>query len=224
VSEPFEQWVEQLLRAYDEEEKMTDKQLRIISAAIEVFAEKGYAASSTSEIAQRAAVAEGTIFRHYKTKKDLLLSIVAPTISKLMVPFVLRDFTKVLEAEYVEFKDFIRAALINRAEFVRKHLPVIKIVLQEIPFHAELRAQFFDTVAREASKRIVPVIEKFQKTGQVVAIPPMTALRLVVTTAIGFLLARYMLLPDHDWNDEQEIDYTIDFILHGLSPTGRAQH
>jgi len=57
-----------------------------------------------------------------------------------------------------------------------------------------------------------------------VAVPPITALRLIVSTAIGFLLARYMLLPDYDWNDEQEIDYTVDFILYGLSPAGRPQH
>lgn len=42
---------------------------KIILAAIQAFAEKGYASTSTSEIAKNAGVAEGTIFRHYKTKK-----------------------------------------------------------------------------------------------------------------------------------------------------------
>src|SRR5690554_2141452 len=68
-----EQWIEQLLKMNDDV-KMTEKQSRIIQAAVEIFSEKGYAASSTSEIAQKAGVAEGTIFRHYKTKKDLLMS------------------------------------------------------------------------------------------------------------------------------------------------------
>lgn len=48
---------------------LTPKQAKILQAAVEIFAEKGYAATSTSEIAKRAGVAEGTIFRHYKTKK-----------------------------------------------------------------------------------------------------------------------------------------------------------
>lgn len=39
----------------------TAKQKLIIIAAIDVFAEKGYAATSTKEIAARAGVAEGNI-------------------------------------------------------------------------------------------------------------------------------------------------------------------
>ena len=54
---------------------MTEKQINILSAAIELFSEKGYEATATSEIAKKAKVAEGTIFRYYKTKKELLFAI-----------------------------------------------------------------------------------------------------------------------------------------------------
>ena len=60
----------------DNGDELTEKQKKIIVSAIQSFAEKGYSATSTSEIAKKAGVAEGTIFRHYKTKKDLLLAIV----------------------------------------------------------------------------------------------------------------------------------------------------
>lgn len=63
-----EQWIQELL-AISEQEKVTPKQLSILEAAIDVFAEKGFSAAATSEIAQRAGVAEGTIFRYYRTKK-----------------------------------------------------------------------------------------------------------------------------------------------------------
>lgn len=221
MSDQMEQWLQEQLKFYDEDEKKTEKQLRILSAAIEVFAEKGYAASSTSEIAQKAAVAEGTIFRHYKTKKDLLLSIVAPMMTKLLAPFVLRDFTKVLDADYASFEDFLQAVVRNRAEFVRKHLPVVKILLQEIPFHPELKEQFLDTVAGQVLGRLLPIIERFQANGQIVPIPSKTALRLTGSAIIGFLAARYMLLPHLEWEDEREIEHTVQFILYGLSVTGR---
>ncbi|PYI54460.1 TetR/AcrR family transcriptional regulator [Paenibacillus flagellatus] len=221
MSEPVEQWVKELLQSYDEEGKMTEKQLRILNAAIEVFAEKGFAASSTSEIAQRAAVAEGTIFRHYKTKKELLLSIVAPMMSKLIAPFVLRDFSKVLDAKYARYEDFMRAVLINRAEFARNHLPVIKIMLQEIPFHPELKEQFVERVGKKVLERIVPVIRKFQDEGQIVPIPPESVLRLSASAILGFLLMRFVMLPEREWDDAKEIDTTLDFILYGLSASGR---
>lgn len=47
---------------------------RILAAAREVFAEHG-AAASTEEVAARAGVAVGTVFRHFPTKHDLLAAI-----------------------------------------------------------------------------------------------------------------------------------------------------
>src|SRR5690554_6131964 len=110
MQKPIENWVEELLKMNDEE-KMTDKQSRIIQAAIETFSEKGYAGSSTSEIAQKAGVAEGTIFRHYKTKKDLLLSIVAPMIVNIMAPVLMKQFAKIINAPYESFEDFLKSVI-----------------------------------------------------------------------------------------------------------------
>jgi AcrR family transcriptional regulator len=218
VSDQVDQWVAELVRLSDEDDKMTEKQLKIIQAAVEMFAEKGYAATSTSEIAQRAGVAEGTIFRHYKTKKDLLLSIVTPVMSKLMAPFVLRDLYKVLDSEYARYEDFVRALLLNRMEFVKKYLPVLKIMIHEIPFHPELQAQFKEHVGKQVVQRIRAIVVHFQEQGQIVDMPPYSVMRLTASAIIGFLLARFVLIPEYDWDDPQEIEHTIRFIMHGLSP------
>ncbi|WP_010581496.1 helix-turn-helix domain-containing protein [Liquorilactobacillus vini] len=52
-----------------ETKNLTTKQLMILSAAIELFAKKGYANTSTSEIAAYAGVSEGSIFRRFKNKR-----------------------------------------------------------------------------------------------------------------------------------------------------------
>lgn len=46
---------------------------RVLTAAAEVFAEQG-ADASVAEIARRAGVGAGTLFRHFPTKHDLLLA------------------------------------------------------------------------------------------------------------------------------------------------------
>ena len=48
-----------------------DKQIALLEAATEVVAEQGLAAP-TSLIAKRAGVAEGTLFRYFPTKDELL--------------------------------------------------------------------------------------------------------------------------------------------------------
>ena len=52
-----------------------DKRRRILQAAVKVFARKGYFAARVSEIAQRAGVADGTIYLYFRGKEDILVSL-----------------------------------------------------------------------------------------------------------------------------------------------------
>ena len=217
MNDPIDKWLADFMNLDGDNVKMTDKQLRIVQAAVEIFSEKGYAATSTSEIAQKAGVAEGTIFRHYKTKKELLLSIVAPMMSKLVLPFVLRDFGNVFDLPYERFEDFLRAMVRNRLEFARKHLPVIKVMLQEIPFHPELKKQFLEHVGARILERFHRVVEHFQEQGTIVRMPTGAVVRMTASVLIGYMLTRFLLLPEQDWDDEAEIQLSVDFIMYGLS-------
>jgi AcrR family transcriptional regulator len=55
---------------------------RILAAADEVFAEHGPQAS-TEEVARRAGVAIGTVFRHFPTKADLLRALLKRLLQQL---------------------------------------------------------------------------------------------------------------------------------------------
>lgn len=199
-----------------DQEKLTEKQKQIIVAAIESFSEKGYAATSTSEIAKKAGVAEGTIFRHYKTKKDLLFSIVTPLLSKFVAPFIVKDFDKVLNRQYDHVEDFLRATIENRRAAIVKLLPVVKIILQEIPFQPELRELFQEQIANKLLKRVSTIIQGYQEEGQLIEMPPESIARLAITSILGHLVTRYLLFPDMEWDDELETERIIQFILHGV--------
>jgi AcrR family transcriptional regulator len=54
---------------------MTAKQEKIIQAALRLFAQNGYASTSTSKVAKEAGVSEGLIFRHFENKEGLLKAI-----------------------------------------------------------------------------------------------------------------------------------------------------
>ncbi|MCE5289419.1 MAG: TetR/AcrR family transcriptional regulator [Nocardiaceae bacterium] len=45
----------------------------LLTAALEMFADRGYDATTTAEIARRAGVTEMTLFRHFPTKASLLV-------------------------------------------------------------------------------------------------------------------------------------------------------
>jgi TetR/AcrR family fatty acid metabolism transcriptional regulator len=51
----------------------TDKYNQILTAAVKVFADKGFAQSTIAQIAQEAGVADGTIYLYFKNKDDILV-------------------------------------------------------------------------------------------------------------------------------------------------------
>lgn len=199
-----------------DQKNITEKQKKIIAAAIEAFSEKGFAATSTSEIAKMAGVAEGTIFRHYKTKKELLLSLLSPFLSTFIAPLVLEDFNKVLQETHHSFEDFLRAIVKNRLEFLQKNTTLFKILIQEIPFHDDLRETFKEQIASKVLRRVQEIVGEFKERGEIIDIPSHSAVRLLLTSILGYFVSRYLLLPDVKWDDEAEIERTIQFILHGL--------
>jgi AcrR family transcriptional regulator len=205
----------------DDDGELTEKQQRIILSAIDSFAEKGYSATSTSEIAKKAGVAEGTIFRHYKTKKDLLLAIVAPVMAKFLAPYFIKDLNKVLNKQHEHFEDFLGAMLENRRDFFVKNLPTVKILLQEIPFHPELKELFKEHIALKVYERFVKLVEYYQAKGEIIELPAYSVFRMTLSTIFGLLIARYLILPEADWDDEAEAERTVQFIMHGLAGAGR---
>jgi AcrR family transcriptional regulator len=52
-----------------------DKRPRLVKAATGVFAEKGYAATRVSDIAERAGIGKGTVYEYFKSKKELLFAV-----------------------------------------------------------------------------------------------------------------------------------------------------
>ncbi len=77
---------------------MTEKRERILESALRLFAESGYAATSTSKVAKAAGVSEGLIFRHFENKEGLLKALMQEgkdRIKKYFADIVLESDPKV---------------------------------------------------------------------------------------------------------------------------------
>lgn len=57
---------------------------RIIDAAVDVFAERGFFGARVSAIAEAAAVAEGTLYVHFKSKDDILVAVFREKMAELL--------------------------------------------------------------------------------------------------------------------------------------------
>jgi len=56
---------------------------RILDAALEIFSQKGFHSATTEEIADRAGVGKGTLYRHFETKEKLFEELVRLRLDEL---------------------------------------------------------------------------------------------------------------------------------------------
>jgi len=56
---------------------------QILDAATLIFSEKGFSRANTDEIAKKAGLGKGTLYRYFKDKKDIFFSVVDRGLDKL---------------------------------------------------------------------------------------------------------------------------------------------
>lgn len=223
-NESYEEFIEKYLSDSSlSEEEITERQWQILNAAIKVFSEKGYGSSRTSEIAKEAEVAEGTIFRYYKTKKDLLMGLIIPFIVKFMRPLVLQSAIKIIEnKEDKSMDEVLRELMVDRIELIRKNVPLIKTILVEASYQPEL----LDTLKEEVIPKVLPLIKKFigkyVENGEIRDIEPALIFRSIVSL-IGGYIALSSVLPEYfaGDGDKQEVDKLTDILLNGIKASSK---
>ena len=125
------------MESKNQKEDLTERRkTQIAEAAVKVFVKKGYEGSTTKEIAKKARVSEGTIFRYFKTKKDILLYVI-----NLLTERVIAELNREIEDMKIprSIKNDIKASLsINN-----KNYDMFKVVIYEIQFHKDLQENFY---------------------------------------------------------------------------------
>src|SRR5664279_239219 len=61
-----------------------EKYQRILDAAVAVFADKGFFNSRISDIADRAGVADGTVYLYFKNKEEILMTAINTAFDAFM--------------------------------------------------------------------------------------------------------------------------------------------
>ncbi|MBF2420394.1 macrodiolide transporter TimAB transcriptional regulator TimA [Listeria seeligeri] len=103
---------------------MDEKRKKILEAAMEEFAEKGYQAASTNQICAKAGVSKGLIFHYFGSKEKLYIAAVSYAI----------DFaTNKVNVEKETWKDFVEMAIWStkqKLEFNRNYPTVFGLIMQ----------------------------------------------------------------------------------------------
>lgn len=113
-----------------------DRRAQILDAAMSVFVEKGFTASTTLEIAKAANISEVTLFRHFASKQEIFLAGIEPILFNTL------EGSISLSAHFGP-REMLKNILFERISLISDHCQVIRLVLSEAPLLSNLGAESF---------------------------------------------------------------------------------
>ena len=184
--------------------------LAIEDAAIELFLDQGYHATSMRQIADHAGLALGGIYNHFKSKDDIFQGIIIDKHPyKKILPLI-------LQAEGDTVEDFLgNAAHIMIAELTSQPY-FIKLMLIEI---VEFNGIHGAKMIREIMPKVFPVFEKVVKSRKGLRVTnPAMLLRSFIGMVVSYLITEMVvsnsvigkLMP------KNADDIYVDVFLHGV--------
>ncbi|MGF1537154.1 MAG: TetR/AcrR family transcriptional regulator [Elainellaceae cyanobacterium] len=128
-------------------------QTRIINKAQQLFSRRGYAGTTTRELAQSAGVAEGTLFRHFENKKAILLEVVTRGWVELLTD-LLTELSEM--GSYKAIDQVMRRRMMG----LHQNADMLRVCFMEAQFHPDLR----DRIQVEVIDKMMGVTEAFFET------------------------------------------------------------
>ncbi|GFG75610.1 TetR/AcrR family transcriptional regulator [Mycobacterium botniense] len=194
-----------------------DKSLRrdqIMGAAKEVFARKGFHATTIADIAKEAGLAYGLIYWYFDSKDELFHALMAGEEEALRTH--LAAALAALDEPAGSAEALFRTAVRATFEFFEADKATVKLLFRD----AYALGDRFEKHLGGIYERFIDDIESFitaaQERGEVVAAPP----RMVAYTLAALIgqLAHRRLNTDDGVSAAEVADFVVSLALNGLRP------
>jgi AcrR family transcriptional regulator len=188
----------------------------IISAALEVFADRGFAATKLEDVARRAGVTKGTIYLYFENKEALFKALIRQTI----VPVIARgeELAKSFTGSARDlFEQLVREywRLVGETSLVG----IPKLMMAEANNFPELARFYYEEVVTRGHRLMASVIERGIKAGEFRSVNVMVAAKLAMSPLMHAVIARkaFSACMPEGFNVAKYLDTHIDLYLHGIS-------
>jgi AcrR family transcriptional regulator len=141
------------------ERNKRDKRERLIRAARELFQTKGFEATTTSEIAELADVAKGTLFFHAKSKEALLVMMFQEDVGQAIE----RGFATVPDAPFIDQLMHVFGVMLKQNE---RDLGLARVFAKELAFVRGDR-HGVDLVMAGLFQRLSGLIQRAKDRGEI---------------------------------------------------------
>ena len=187
-----------------------ERRLSILTAAKEVFAERGYSSAGVADIIERAGVARGTFYLYFESKRSVFAALIdhaIQSIQDLLVPIPIENPLEIVPG-LLENAERIKHYFLEDPDLARV------IIVEAMLLDTDSSEQVLEVEQRVAGW-LSGLVGRWQENGM---LRPMNA-DVVAWTYLGSLkeILRQHLITGTLSNDIDEITHTIlDIFVFGL--------
>lgn len=189
----------------------------LLQAALELFVERGFAASRIEEVAQRAGVSKGTLYLYYASKEELFKAVVRHNLSALIAEG--EEAARQFEGSSSALLSFLLHTWWERVGNTPA-AGIHKIVLAEVRNFPELAQFYTDEVIIPADRLFGGCVKRGIDRGEFRPMPLHEVAHALIAPLIFMAVHQHSFgccpVQGVDMDPAAMLDTHLDLVLHGL--------
>lgn len=185
---------------------------RILDAALQAFAEKGFSGTSTREIARRADVNEVTVFRQFKSKRALFQAVISERSPVLDIAQKVSFDTKTPVEELLA--NNVRTVL----RMLRANREMYFVVLGDAWRQPKMRSMAYEEVVKRGIEMVAALMRALMDAGKIRRLDPEIAARTLMGAVQFHFLTTEIMGGGSAGPDEEErmVRGFVSIFLNGM--------
>jgi AcrR family transcriptional regulator len=188
----------------------------ILDAALELFVEKGFAATRLEDVAQRAGVSKGTVYLYFDSKDDLFKAVIRSGMVR-----AIEEAEKLVAGFEGPSADLLRRIYAGWWQNIggTKLSGIPKLMISEAQNFPELARFYYDEVILRGSRLFARALERGVARGEFRSINVEYAVRALIAPLIMRAILEHSFLPcagPEDFDVPAYFEHTLGLVLDGL--------
>jgi AcrR family transcriptional regulator len=190
-----------------------DTRSRIVAAAVALFAEQGYDATSVNEVVARAGVAKGALYHHFQSKDDLLYEVYRELVERQLA-----GLADILERRLGP-AETLRAIVLDMVETTTARTAEATVFFREGHRLTDSNQQRVRAARRQIHDAVTELVRSGQRDGGFAAVASPEMVTFTIFGVINELPVWYS--SDGPKTPRQLAGELADLVLAALTPPAR---
>lgn len=193
----------------------------LLAAALDLFVERGFAATRLEDVARRAGVSKGTLYLYFTNKEELFKAVVRDSI----VP-VIGDAEESIAGFEGHSADLLRSVIHNWWQRLgaTKASGITKLIMAEADNFPDIACFYQDEVIARGSSMIASMLDRAVARGEFRPLDVAIVTQVLIAPMLMLMTWKHSIGPceRNALEPLAFIDAFLDMALHGLLPPAAA--